>query len=95
MAEPQPILVTATHELRQRSTTVPPGTPGEIMAMTGASPTYYTVPTSCTGRRPAASSSPASSLIRPWSMRTSRSRSLPKPMSFCGERIAPVADPVR
>jgi hypothetical protein len=43
MAEPQPILVTATHELRQRSTTVPPGTPGEIMAMTGSSPTYYTV----------------------------------------------------
>ena len=43
MANPQPIPVTATHDLRRHSTTVPAGTPGEITAMTGSSPTYYTV----------------------------------------------------
>ena len=43
MAEPVPIQVVATHEIRERSTTVPPGTPGEITAMTGSCPTYYTV----------------------------------------------------
>jgi hypothetical protein len=43
MADPQPILVTATHDLRQRATIVPTGTPGEITAMTGTFPTYYTV----------------------------------------------------
>jgi hypothetical protein len=43
MANPQPIPVIATHELRDRSTTVPPGTPGEITEMTGSCPTYYTV----------------------------------------------------
>ena len=42
MANPEPIPVTATHELRQRSTTVPAGTLGEITAMTGSIPTYYT-----------------------------------------------------
>ena len=42
MANPDPIRVTATHELHQRSTTVPAGTLGEITAMTGSAPTYYT-----------------------------------------------------
>ena len=50
MANPEPIPVTATHELHQRrprtseerSTTVPAGTRGEITGMTGSSPTYYT-----------------------------------------------------
>jgi hypothetical protein len=35
--------VTATHDLRQRSTIVPAGTLGEITAITGSAPTYYTV----------------------------------------------------
>ena len=43
MANPQPIPVTATHDLHQRSITVPAGTLGEITAMTGSAPTYYTV----------------------------------------------------
>ena len=51
MANPEPIPVTATHDLRQRrqrtsaerSTTVPAGTRGEITGMTSSSPTYYTV----------------------------------------------------
>ena len=43
MANPQPIPVTATHDLNQRSTTIPAGTPGEITAMTGSTPVYYTV----------------------------------------------------
>ena len=50
MANPEPIPVTATHELHRhrprksedRSTTVPAGTRGEITAMTGSAPTYYT-----------------------------------------------------
>jgi len=44
MANPEPIRVTATHELHQRGTTtvVPAGTAGEITAMTGSAPTYYT-----------------------------------------------------
>ena len=43
MANPQPIPVTATHELHQRSTTVPAGTRGEITSQTGSVPIYYTV----------------------------------------------------
>jgi hypothetical protein len=43
MVDPQPIPVISTHEIRQRSITVPAGTPGEITAMTGTAPTYYTV----------------------------------------------------
>ncbi len=43
MANPEPIPVIATHDLRQRSITVQAGTPGEITAMTGTAPTYYTV----------------------------------------------------
>ena len=50
MANPEPIPVTATHDLHQRrprtseerSKTVPAGTPGEITAATGSAPTYYT-----------------------------------------------------
>ena len=42
MVNPEPIRVTATHELRRRSTTVPAGTPGEITSITGSAPTYYT-----------------------------------------------------
>jgi hypothetical protein len=49
MANPQPFPVTATHELRQRSTVIPAGTPGEITAMTGSVPTYYTVSFSLNG----------------------------------------------
>lgn len=43
MANPQGILVTATHEIRERSATIPPGTPGEITKMEGSCPTIYTV----------------------------------------------------
>jgi len=43
MANPQPIRVTATHELHQRATTVPAGTLGEILSQTGSAPIYYTV----------------------------------------------------
>jgi len=43
VTNPQPIPVTATHDLRQRSTIVPAGTLGEITAITGSAPTYYTV----------------------------------------------------
>jgi hypothetical protein len=43
MVDPQPIPVTSTHEIHQRSITVPTGTPGAITAITGTAPTYYTV----------------------------------------------------
>ncbi len=43
MANPIPIPVTATHEIHQRTTDIPAGTPGEITAMTGTAPTQYTV----------------------------------------------------
>ena len=43
MADPEPIPVIATHDLHQRSTTVKAGTPGDITAMAGTAPTYYTV----------------------------------------------------
>ena len=43
MANPEPIPVTATHHLHQRTTNIPAGTPGEITAMTDTSPVYYTV----------------------------------------------------
>jgi len=43
MADPEPIPVVATHDLHQRSTTVPAGTPGEITGMNGTDPTDYTV----------------------------------------------------
>jgi len=43
MADPEPIPVIATHDLHQRSTTVPAGTPGEITGMKGTNPTDYTV----------------------------------------------------
>ena len=43
MADPEPIPVVATHELHQRSMTVPAGTPGEITAIKGTDPTDYTV----------------------------------------------------
>ena len=43
MADPEPIPVVATHELHQRSTTVPAGTPGKITATKGTDPTDYTV----------------------------------------------------
>ena len=43
MANPMPIPVTATHEIHRRAADIPAGTPGEITAMTGSAPTYYTV----------------------------------------------------
>jgi hypothetical protein len=43
MADSVNIPVVATHELHQRSTTVPAGTPGEITGMKGTDPTDYTV----------------------------------------------------
>jgi len=43
MANPVPIPVIATHDLHQRSTIVKAGTPGDITAMTGTAPPYYTV----------------------------------------------------
>jgi len=43
MANPEPIPVTATHELHQRGANVPAGTLGEIISQTWSAPIYYIV----------------------------------------------------